>query len=447
MDFSALGGANYGSSVQFVNGNSTNVNFAVHDPNDYNRGPDNTNVFVPCYVNGDPLGGGFAGTQDWFVSYPYSYSGITLAPTKKMGGTVIGAVWGLAYSKQAQKIFSSAFLKRHVGLGQLGTGGIYMIDPNAFTAQPFFDLDVSGYRTRADASAPAYGKGSSYSLVIEAGYAVGVTYLGSVDPVSGLPAGAGVVGTNVQRGLPASGGYVPNYDPAVFDQAGKVGLGDIDISDDGKFLFVTNLYSRKLIRMELDDVRNPQAVIAVESYDLPAINCNNGFLRPWALKYHRGKLYVGALCTGENNGKNIVNGASDMNAYVFELTDPTGAATFNPTPTLEYPLNFQKGGVIDDLDRQWFPWINTISGWNYRFNLMHPQPILSDIEFSDRGDMILGFTDRSGNQMGHNNYKLLDTHGDLIDHSTGGICKSLGLTALQIGLRLKITAIFGRLTV
>ncbi|MFY8127216.1 MAG: SdrD B-like domain-containing protein, partial [Chitinophagaceae bacterium] len=36
IDFSSFAGSDNASSVQFVNGNSTGVDFALHNPNDYN---------------------------------------------------------------------------------------------------------------------------------------------------------------------------------------------------------------------------------------------------------------------------------------------------------------------------------------------------------------------------------------------------------------------------
>ena len=105
FDFSALSGTTYGSSVQFVNGNSTNVNFALHDPNDYNTGTTGVNVFVPCYVSGDPLpANSKSGSEAWFVGYPYTTSGgSSTKPPQMIGGSTLGATWGVAYSKQDKK--------------------------------------------------------------------------------------------------------------------------------------------------------------------------------------------------------------------------------------------------------------------------------------------------------------------------------------------------------
>lgn len=88
----------------------------------------------------------------------------------------------------------------------------------------------------------AYGNGSSFTVDATGQQ---VTYNGTID-ASGSPCGLGVVGTNsTERQLPINIGNFPSYDPAAFDQVGKVGIGDIDFSDDGRYLFVTNLYTQK----------------------------------------------------------------------------------------------------------------------------------------------------------------------------------------------------------
>ncbi|WP_041341758.1 hypothetical protein [Runella slithyformis] len=129
----------------------------------------------------------------------------------------------------------------------------------------------------------------------------------------------------------------PSYDPAAFDQVGKVGIGDIEISDDGKFLFVMNLYQRKVFRLELNDAYNPTSVVAVTSYDVPDPTCTNGTYRPRALKFFRNKLCVGVVCSGEDGGA-----IADLNASVFELNNPTASASFNTSAVATLPLTYDK---------------------------------------------------------------------------------------------------------
>ncbi len=216
-----------------------------------------------------------------------------------------------------------------------------------------------------------------------------------------------------------------SYDPAAFDQVGKVGLGDLDISDDGKFLFVMNLYSRKVYRLELNDAYNPTSVIAVTAYAIPNIAVTNGVLRPFAIQFHKDKIYVGAVASGENGGDNTVDGPTDLYAYIFEMTNPTGSATFNASPMLTYPLNYQKGYAIVTINspanNKWFPWNNNSNvGVTDGAETAYPSPVLSNIEFTDRGDMIMSFFDRSGHQQGYYNYKNLSTTTTLTFQDIGG---------------------------
>ncbi len=421
LDFLAHGNGTALSDVRFVNGNSTNVNFGIIDPTQYYPTSSGVEVYIPCYANGDPLPPGSpSGAIDWFVGFPYTNSGVT-PPAKKVNGAVLGAVWGTAYSKQAGRIFTSAFLKRHVGLGTLGTGGIYMLTPtgSTFIVTPFYDMDANGHRTRAAATAVPYGSGSSFNINVAGTIA---TFLGPVDPLTGQPEGLGVVGSNSARGLPTALS-TPSFDPAAFDQTGKVGLGDIEISDDGRFLFVMNLYSRRLFRLELDNPSNPTAVVDVQSYPIPSVSCNNGVLRPFAVKYHRDKVYIGAVCSGENGGQNIVNGATDLYAYVFKLDNPTGVApSFDPAPVITFPLNYLKGSADGGLSDRWYPWTNEAGYYPaVTFCRARPSPILSNIEFSDRGDLMLNFMDRHGNQFGYfNRMYLSNVNLTLADAVVGG---------------------------
>ncbi len=426
IDYSSGNGSTVGSSVRFINGGTTGITYAINSPADYLA---NTNpmVYASRYTNGDPLGGGTSGTSTWFVGFPYNSAGTT-APTLTLNGTTIGATWGVAFSKQAGKVFTAAFVKRHAGLGVMGSGGIYLLTPTAtsFNVTNFYDMDAVGnlgaYRTRANAAAspPAFGVATSFTLNAANTIA---TYLGSTDAVSGKPIGFGVIGTNVQRGLTAVN-TAANYDPAAYDQVGKVGLGDLEISDDGKFLFVINLYDRKVYRLGLNDAYNPTSVISVTSYSLPAVTVTNGVLRPFGAKFYRGKLYIGAVATGENSGVNNVGGTTNLYAYVFELNNATAAASFTGSAVIGYPLNYAKGGAMTwsgPYGTKWYPWSNntsTTDGQNT--DRTYPTPILSNIEFNESGDMIMAFMDRGGHQWSEDNYQNLATSGTLMRYAIGG---------------------------
>ena len=273
-------------------------------------------------------------------------------------------------------------------------------------------MDANGYRTRADASCIGYGNGSSFNITQSANFpdfggspthTQTITYNGSIDPASNLPCGLGVIGTNFQRNLPAAKS-THNNDPAAFDQVGKVSLGDLEISDDGKYLFAVNLYDRAIYRLTLNDPYAPTAVTAVSTYSLPAVTVSNGVLRPFAAKFYRGSLYVGAVATAENGGT-----AADLQGFVFELTNATAAAGFTASPLLQFPLNYNKGINDDGVDETWRAWGNVLVGQTYGWDTNDPQPILAGIDIDEDGSLVIGLRDRFGDQIGHDNYELTGT--------------------------------------
>ncbi len=427
-DFPAPKGAMNNTSVQFVTAPATGVSYGVNYPSEYVK-TTNPSVYVPCYNNGNPLGGGSSGNRDWFVKFRYSNTNYT-APLAHIGGTTIGTTYGVAYSKQASKIFTSAFMKRHTGLGTLGSGGIYIIDTNVTTTTPFYDLDANNYATRCASGCPTYGEGSSFNVTTDVTDFQTVNFIGN---------GLGVIGTNAERGLPIEA-TDPSHDAAAYDQVGKVGLGDLDISDDGQTLFVTNLLDRKLYRLTLNSTTLPSNVTAVSAFTLPnpplrsasgIANAANtytgasdgtdfydgtkGYQRPFALKVYKGKVYVGTVTTGENNGTTVMDNNTgnpeytDLWAYVWSFDLAT--QTFASVPVLQFPLNFNRGFNNDNADETFRVWQRKLgffrsNNWPETYV---SQAMLTDIEIDATGSMILGIRDRYGDQTGYENYRLSGT--------------------------------------
>ncbi|MBL7746577.1 MAG: T9SS type A sorting domain-containing protein [Chitinophagaceae bacterium] len=442
-DFSSGAGATYGTAVRFVTGGAAtvNINYAINSPADYLSAVSpfaSVTMFTPIQFTGNPTGGGTSGTSIAFYKFPYTNEGSTSPTgtpppnaTDLATNAQIGTCYGVAYSKFASRIFTSAFMKRHAGFGPANgifnnaPGAIYIINPSLTSstgaASYFASLDALGYPTHNSTGAPAYGPVTSYNI---AGTGIGAV-------LSFTTNGLGVVGTNLDRGLPADKA-TRHRDPAAFDQVGKVSLGDMDISDDGQYLFITNLYDRKIYQLQLNNVKNPTSAIVIGSWSLPnpplrstsgllnasstytgANNGTNfydgtrGLQRPFALKYHRGKLYIGAVTTGEGTGavstqeinNNGVPEYTDLWAYVWEF-DPA-AGSFTASPILQTPLNFNRGTNADAQSETWRPWTNTFptpwSAASPRYT-QHQQPIFTDIAFDTDGTMILGFRDRFGDQ-------------------------------------------------
>lgn len=461
-DFSSKAGKTYGTSVRFLATSSearSGYNFALNNPHDYVAGATpktSTFLFQTVQFNGNPIASpsGTSANERTLVKFPYNSNGSTAATTMTTAAQT-GSVYGVAYSKFAKKIFTSAYMKRHSGFGPIPSGGtfkdtpgaIYMVDAVTNAVSFFLSLDgmPTPYPTHNWTKTPSYGVGKSYTL---SGTGTRNT-TGRTETVSfSSQAAMGVIGTNVMRGLGGNKATASN-DPAAFGQAGKVSLGAIEISSDGRYLFVVNLYDRKIYQFQFNSITNPTSATFANSWELPNpparsnsglsgaavtyassatinhfYNGTRGLQRPFALKYRNGKLYIGSVTTGEGTGAVSItdNNSGDVEytdlwAYVWELTPSVnGAASvsdFSSSPVLQFPLNYPKGINGDTFDEAWRPWTNTIqqgtiyepsSSWGI------PQAILAGIEFDVDGSMILGLRDRTGDQGGYAN-RMLDSTG------------------------------------
>ncbi|UOG90827.1 MAG: right-handed parallel beta-helix repeat-containing protein [Candidatus Thiothrix sulfatifontis] len=357
-------GTNANSNARFVTVNATcDANLGVYNPVDYCQA--DPKLLTARYINGDNLASGtnMAGSFAALLSFNYNDSGIA-PPTLKQDalGSQVGSIWGLAYNRHNKKAFAAAMLRRHVGLGPLGIGGLYVV--NYSGTNPV----VSNFL--------------------------------NLDALPGIDVGS--IGSNSDRNLPGDP-YSPSHDPTMFDKVGKEGLGDIELSDDGNTLYVSNLYSRKIIKVDLTAYNaNGTVPTTASEISLPAVSCTKGVARPFALKYYRGKLHAGITCTGENGGS-----SADLKASIHAY-DGT-----NWTEKLNVPLNYPRWHAdhmrASEYSRYNIPWVSSLSAltlgdhgsadWADDAQLM-----LSGIEFDTNGDMLLGFIDRTGLQFGQYNY-------------------------------------------
>ena len=351
-----------GTSVQFVTAPATLANYAINYPADYCS--TNPTVILPVMDSGDPSvsGAGTASELSTLVSFPYSIANASgTAPTTLASAGKTGSVWGTAYQGNSNKVFMSAFLKRHSGLLGAGLGGIYVSDLSTATPATSLYIDLENL---------------------------------------GVDLGQSLLGT---RSLPSSP-VTSSNDATAFDLVGKIGLGGLAISDDETTLYAMNLYEKKIIQVNIGSPAKAGSSVTtgdVVQYAVPVPTCSGGTHRPFAITYYREKVYAGMICSAESGGT-----ASDLSAYIYEF-DPS-TATFNTTPILQFALNYPKGKVhVLETPAAWNPWIND---WALLYlgsssaagqRAMLPQPILSDIDFIDDGDMVLSIMDRAGHQLGY----------------------------------------------
>ncbi|WP_162794067.1 SdrD B-like domain-containing protein [Runella rosea] len=351
-------GAAGGTTVMFPSG--TTQNLAVNYPADY-CGVADPMLVTSCYV-----GNNAAGMNDVLVKYAYSSSGPSHSASHTTIGvkSEMGSVWGIAYDRQKQDLFVGAFVKRHIALkdnnsdGKEDIGAIYIVPSSG---SPSLWLDVT---------------------------------------TLGVDVGMSLMPTIATRALPVpvtTSDLAASHDTQLYSLVGKIGLGDIEISDDNTQLFFVNLYDSKIYTVDIATKALVGSGIAVPN------SCTGGNARPFALTYHRGKLYIGSVCDAATSKVD-----ADMKATVYRLD----GTTF--TSVLSFPLNYTKGAAFTwggVYGNKWNPWEDSFSNISggispTGLNLVcEPQPIFADIVFDTDESLIMVFNDRLGHQTGTANYQ------------------------------------------
>lgn len=405
---STLKGTDNGTTVQFFSAATCNAYLGVNRLTDYCQ--TSPRIFTSCYVNGDPLKGGSSGTAEALVSLPFNTAGNAFT-TDAIGGankywapaSQVGAVWGMAYNRKTKKVFTAAIVRRHIGFGPQGIGGIYITDAtntnptniNAHTTS-FIDLDAA-----------------PFSLNLSSNF-----NLGSVS----ASANAGRPDLPSNKGSANSVGE--SRDPLPFTNAVKEGLGDLEISEDNNTLYTVNLNTKELVIIDItafnaDGTTKPTAA---QSVAIPNPGCTNGEFRPWALKYHQGVLYVGGVCDGSNTAPTANERKSSLRTYIYTYEN----GTFNTTPIFDFPLTYPKGYPFSSFVNitGWYPWTDSwadfLSVNGNATAIVYPSPFLADIEFDTDGSMLLGFGDRTGMQTGVANYRPTNVDTRLYTNYSGG---------------------------
>ena len=405
IEFTGLGagryaghkGAENGSNVQFVTSPAVMVNFAVSNPDEYS-GNSNPYLAVPQQINGT-CNNAVSGIEPSVYTFLYNATGNPTGgvavsdnvPNTKSFTSQTGALWGQAYQKKTKTLYAAAVLRRFAGLGPLGTGGIYKINmsnPAANTgAANFIDVQTIGITTGAD---PRTASGC--------------------DAVS-------------------TGADLPANDIAAADLVGKTGIGGIDFEESTNTLWLVNLHDSKLYGIKnINPLVTPVAADVVGGYtiSLPSgYNVVNGVLRPWAVKTHGGYIYVGAVA--DASGESNIDDLTNLKGYVLKFDPANTAAGFTVEFTFSFNYAHPGYGPLSGLER-WHCWqMAGINSWSYWVT----SPILSDIEFDKDGSIIMGIADRSGMQLGGQNYNeiVCNTNDYLVGGSQGDIlrvCKLSG---------------------
>ena len=387
--------------VFFVDG-STNVTANLGIIDDYVDSSETPRLITSCYVFGSFSGSNAAGV----VSVLHTDQGRT--PDNKLEEVTfgdIGSTYGLAYNQESGGLFVGAFQKRHSDVGPSGNGAIYQISnvdntvANDNGVSTFIDLDqfFSGEANTAG----AYSHGDNQTLQ---------------DSIDG----------NIDW----------QADTDAFAAVGKAALGDVEISDDNEHIWTINLADRQLYKVEVGDgsdyVYDGSETRAVDRYDILSgiDNAQLGLnptqnIRPFALSEKDGLIYVGMVNSAQYDagGDEGNTTSADLHAYIYTF-DPV-TETFSSNPVLDFSLDYARDSKMTRtsngtvVDSEWDPWVDNFDDLTpvidgSRVRIAESQPILSDIEFDNNGDIIVGLRDRSADQAGP---VTPDTNGDPFSNS------------------------------
>lgn len=365
-----------GSTTQFVTGTgNVDVNLALTRAEEYCQ--NNPTLIVPRYAQG--ASNGPFGNNAALFDFPYgagtTYTDATeanydnpTAHTLSVDVDEIGTINSLAYNRVTNRLYAASYFKRHAGFGPGANGTLNDADD------------------------------------------VGAIYVIN-------PTGAGsIVSTLTVPGATTNSHDVNDYDADNGDTGwngtGKRSLGGMALADDNSKLFVMNLETRSLAAYTFSTSTWASSAnmdgLTMNTPGGTATQCAaGGDRRPFAVRFYRGSVYIGVVCTAQSTAN-----VNNLFAYVFSV-DP-GTLAINPTPVYSLDLDYPRGIGNPGLGAEWQPWTTTIQTNPGGGIWVYPQPWLTDIDF-DRGNLVMGIRDRTG-----------DAALDLTIRTAGDIIRACG---------------------
>lgn len=377
-DFTSANGTGNGTNVQFVTAPNAATNFAVNAPDDFwdNAGLANPKLLAVVYAHGDINHTNSANAVFGIKQIDNNTTGHTPTIVSVATQAQVGSLWGIGYQKLQNRYFFGSFLKRHVGFGPRGVGGVYI----------------------ANLSGANYALSGSFTLqgVTPSNSATALD-MGSVTRVS-TP--------NTNDNYLATGTDAAGRDMDAFGKIGKVGFGDLEVDDKNQQLVLVNLSQRRLVTVDISgntaSLNNASAAVLgplTRAYDiltLPGVpSCPSGQLRPFALKIYKGRGYLGAVCDASATPRDSTN----LRGYVLSFDLANIAAGF--TTEINLNLNYRTSSSNGNTNR-WHSWADVWADVRSSGSYRYPEPLISDLEFDETGALNISITDRFGHQMGIN---------------------------------------------
>ena len=202
-------------------------------------------------------------------------------------------------------------------------------------------------------------------------------------------------------------GSIPYIDDnAVYDKIGKEGLGGLAVTGDGSTLYAVDLNDKSLYSIPINGTGSAVTAGAQNGVVIPrpSTDCV-GEWHPFGLGVHDSTVYVGGVCGAESTVTRMMpwGDPSQERAFVYRYS----GGTFNQI--LDFALGYprgcayfykpggpgqcqpQVGGVMSGYWEAWNERTPTPGQFGFSSS---PQPMLTSIDVTDRGDLVLAFRDR-----------------------------------------------------
>jgi len=333
------GGTDSGTMTQFIaapadcaapfDGDGAAGNLGVVEPGSFCE--NNPNLVTSCFLFGN------VADHDNMPAIVQVSDGVQdnnnesdwLTPSYEMTATLgqVGTVWGQGVNPKNGDVFLGSMVKRHTRLAGNPTT-IYRLTTSG-SVSPWFTSDPSAtdpHTAAADATA-----------------------LGLSDPLDGWI-----------------------YDFGAFDDVGKSGLGDVEVSPDGSTLYTVDLGRRELVAVAINADGSAGAVtrtaLSASTLGIGG-SCPASDVRPFGLGFNdAGLLHVGVVCSAESTvpasftpitsaGPALGTPAS-LGAWVhsFDGSFFTQVTTV-PVPTTSRGSSVSGGSAFSH-QAQWRPWVD-----------------------------------------------------------------------------------------
>lgn len=329
-------GTSSNSQVQFVTNGSSNVNFGVYQGSNFISSVE-PRVIISCALAEFWANRTSAASWDYGDRVPLATN--TIIPhTDDFTADEIGVPNGFAVRLSDKKVFSTP-----LSTDPTQTNSMFPPAPDGAGAVYMLDYSGAGF-TKV-----------GYKLLVNL-----ATYV------------------NINNQSPAVAGTTTDY-------YGERGLSGIELSPDGKTLYVVNMGSGKLVQIDISGVNyaslptTAPTAAQISEITIPSAltNPSNGYFRPSALTRRGSALYLGG----------INDGSSGSNADLKGLVLKYDLSTLTWTKVLEFEPDTWLGGTLNGT-------VNKPQGKWQAHGASHIQPYFSDIAFDDTDAMILGISDR-----------------------------------------------------